>query len=98
MTAVAGGQSAHLAGLLVPLPVITAVLAGFTQTRQGRAAAIDFLSGLVLALVSFLAFFVVLATLLGHAAVAPSFVLATFAAMASWGCLVGLRLRRAKRS
>ena len=42
LTAAAGGLSAHLAGLLVPFPIITAVLAGFTHVRSagggGRAA------------------------------------------------------------
>lgn len=38
LTAAATGLSAHLAGLLVPLPIITGVMAGFTHARAHTPA------------------------------------------------------------
>jgi hypothetical protein len=86
-TGVAGGLSAHLAGLLVPVPIITAVLAAFSQARAGSAAAVDLLGGLVFALFSFLVFFVALAALLVTVSAAAAFTLASAAALACWALL-----------
>jgi hypothetical protein len=88
LTAAAHGLSAHLAGLLAPLPIITAVLAGFTQARAGADAAIELLSGLVRALVCFLAFFAVLAATLSSLGGVAAFGLATVAALGLWALLV----------
>jgi hypothetical protein len=87
LTAAAGGLSPHLAGLLVPLPIITGVMAGFTQARAGGPAAVELLGGLTLALFSFLAFFVVLAALLTTVSAVAAFALATAASLASWAAL-----------
>jgi hypothetical protein len=95
LTAAAGGLSAHLAGLLVPFPIITAVLAGFTHVRAGGAAAIELLSGLLLAMVCFLAFFTVLAAVLTHTGAPAAFAAATGAALACWSLLVWTARRRA---
>ena len=53
LTTVAGELSPHLAGLLAPFPIITAVLAGFTQAHTGPGQAIELLSGLCTALMGF---------------------------------------------
>jgi hypothetical protein len=90
LTGVAHGLSAHLAGLLVPLPIITGVLAGFTHSRAGASAAIELLHGLSLAFPCFWAFFVALAALLGHASVPLAFALATVAALACWIAMVAV--------
>jgi uncharacterized membrane protein (GlpM family) len=87
LTGLAGHLSSHLAGLLVPVPIITAVLACFTQAQAGANAAIALLGGLVLALVSFLAFFAVLALLLDSASATVAFGAATAAALVCWGVL-----------
>lgn len=86
-TGAAAGLSPHLAGLLVPVPIITAVLAAFTQARVGAGAAVELLGGLVLALFSFLAFFVVLAALLVTVSAVAAFALASVAALAVWALL-----------
>jgi hypothetical protein len=88
LTALAGDLSAHLAGLLVPVPIITAVLAGFTQARVGAPATIELLSGLVFALYSFLAFFAVLALALVEVSAVAAFALASAAALGCWVILV----------
>jgi hypothetical protein len=88
LTAAAGHLSAHLAGLLAPLPIITAVMAGFTHARRGAHAAIELLAALVLALTCYLAFFVVLAALLTHTSDALAFASATAVSLGCWGLLV----------
>jgi hypothetical protein len=88
LTAVAGSLSPHLAGLLAPFPIITAVLAGFTQAHTGPGQAIELLSGLTTALVCFTAFFALLAALINPVGATAAFVLATVCALALWGVLV----------
>jgi hypothetical protein len=88
ITAAAHGLSAHLAGLLATFPIITPVLAGFTQASVGVDAAIEMLSGLVPALVCFLAFFAVLAATLAPLGAPVAFGLATLAALGLWALLV----------
>jgi hypothetical protein len=94
ITAVAGGLSAHLAGLLTPLPIITAVMAAFTHARSGAPAAVELLGGLVQALVAFLAFFVTLAALLPETGSPAAFGAASAAALACWGLLTAAVLSR----
>jgi hypothetical protein len=93
LTAAAGSLSPHLAGLLAPFPIITAVLAGFTQAHSGAGAAVELLAGLAGALVCFTIFFAVLAALIGPLGAAAGFVLATVAALAAWGLLVAVIAR-----
>jgi len=93
LTAVAGELSPHLAGLLAPFPIITAVLAGFTQAHTGAGQAIELLSGLVSALVCFTAFFALLAALIGPVGAAWAFALATAGALACWAVLVAVSAR-----
>ena len=88
LTAAAHGLPAHLAGLLAPFPIITAVLAGFTHARVGADAAIELLNGLVRALVCFLAFFAVLAATLSPLGRAGGFAFASAVTLAVWGVLV----------
>ena len=97
LTAVAGDLSAHLAGLLVPVPIITVVLASFTQATVGPAAAIDLLGGLVFALFSFLVFFAALALLLVEISAVAAFALASAGALACWGVLVSVDPRAPHR-
>ncbi|HYI34959.1 MAG TPA: hypothetical protein VEX39_00010 [Thermoleophilaceae bacterium] len=93
LTAAAGSLSAHLAGLLAPFPIITAVLAGFTQAHTGAGAAIELLSGLSGALVCFTVFFALLAASIDAVGVAAAFALATAGALACWAVLVAVVAR-----
>lgn len=88
VTSVARELSAHVAGLLVPIPVITAVMAGFTQAQAGPGAAVEVLAGLELALLCFLVFFVVLAIMLDRTPAALALVAASVTALVAWGALV----------
>jgi hypothetical protein len=90
LTQAAHGLSPHLAGLLAPFPVITAVLGAFTQIHAGARAAVESLSGLVHALPCFLTFFGVVAATLGPLGGAGAFALATVAALGLWAVLVAL--------
>lgn len=73
----------HLSGLLAPFPLFASILAAFSHRLQGAAAAVRLLRGLVLGMFSFVAFFVVIALLIGPygilvaflAAIATAFVL-----------------------
>jgi len=93
LTAVAGELSPHLAGLLAPFPIITAVLAGFTQAHTGPGTAIELLSGLTGALVCFTAFFALLAALMDPVGAGAAFALATAGALACWAVLVAVVAR-----
>ena len=90
LTAAAQGLSPHVAGLLTPFPIITAVMAAFTHSRSGAPAASAMLSGLAFALLSFLAFFATLAALLGNAAPAVAYGCAVAATLATWSVLAWL--------
>jgi hypothetical protein len=90
ITAIARGLSAHLAGLLSTFPIITPVLAAFAQARVGPDAAIEMLSGLVPALVCFLAFFTTLAATLGPLGAPAAFALSTVVCLALWGVLLAV--------
>jgi hypothetical protein len=87
LTTAAQGVSPHLAGLLTPFPIITAVMAAFTQSQSGAPAASAMLAGLTLALLSFLTFFAVLGALLGHANAVIAYACAVAGTLAVWGLL-----------
>jgi hypothetical protein len=88
LTTAAHGLPAHLAGLLATFPIITPVLAGFTHVHVGADAAIELLSGLVPALVCFLAFYATLAATLASLGGPAAFGLATAVTLALWAGLV----------
>jgi hypothetical protein len=76
ITALAAAAGPQLAGLLAPFPVFTALLAAFAQHRDGGAAAISVLRGLLMGLFSFATFMFALATLLQPAGILPAFAIA----------------------
>jgi hypothetical protein len=87
LTTAAGSLSPWVSGLLAPFPIITAVLAAFTQAQAGAAASTELLAGLVPGLASFILFFVVVAVALPALGTAAAFALAAAAALASHGVL-----------
>lgn len=98
LTAAAQGLSPHLAGLLTPFPIITAVMAAFTHSRAGAPAASAMLFGLTFALLSFLVFFATLGALLGQTDPVVAYGCAVAGMFAAWALLAwfassgGLRL------
>jgi hypothetical protein len=92
LTTAAGSLDPWLSGLLAPFPIITAVLAAFTQAQAGADASTELLAGLVPGLASFILFFVVVAVALPALGTAGAFALATVAALASHA-LLAVRVR-----
>jgi hypothetical protein len=83
LTTAAGSLDPWMSGLLAPFPIITAVLAAFTQAQAGPDASTELLAGLVPGLASFILFFVVVAVGLPSLGTATAFALATAAALGS---------------
>lgn len=71
-----------IGGLLAPFPVVTAVMAVFTQRTHGGADTLSLLAGMVRGTVSFWAFFATLAIALRGLGVAPTMLIACAAAIA----------------
>lgn len=94
LTALSSVVSAHLAGLLAPFPIITAVLAAFTQTHGGPDAAVELLGGLVPALGCFVMFFAVVALGLPPFGTAGAFITASVVALVCWALLLAAWTRR----
>jgi hypothetical protein len=87
LTTAGGSLNPWVSGLLAPFPIITAVLAAFTQAQAGAAASTELLAGLVPGLASFILFFVVVAVGLPALGTAAAFALATAAALTSHAVL-----------
>lgn len=81
VTAAAGVLGARAGGILAALPVIASVLAVSTHRREGTAALIGLLRGMLLGMAGFVAFCEVLAILIVPAGMAPAFALATACAL-----------------
>jgi hypothetical protein len=93
LTSLAGDLDAYLSGLLTPFPIITSVLAGFTQAQACGPAAVELLSGLVKGLTTFTVFFVLVALLLLELDTVAAFVLATAAALSCHAVLLARATR-----
>lgn len=81
LTAASGALGPHLSGLLAPFPVITGILAVFTQAHGGVAQLAVLLRNFLLGFYGFAAFCFVLAVGLPGLATAAAFGLATAAAL-----------------
>jgi hypothetical protein len=88
LTALASTVSAHLAGLLAPFPIITAVLAAFTQAHGSADAAAELLGGLVPALGCFVVFFGTIALGLPSLGTGGAFTVASLVTFACWTLLL----------
>ncbi|MFH1183597.1 MAG: hypothetical protein V1755_00965 [Chloroflexota bacterium] len=73
ITGLAPAVGPHLAGLLSPFPLFTAILAAFAQHQHGAAAAVSVLRGLHLGLFSYASFMFTLALLLLPAGIPAAF-------------------------
>ena len=91
LTTFAGILGSNIAGLLAPLPVVSAVMATTSIRRAGGGAANDLLRGAVAGSWGGAAFFAVTGALLGIAAPVAVYATATAAALAASG--VSARLR-----
>ena len=94
LTALAGQLGAKLSGLLAPFPVIASVLAVFTHAQYGEQDLLRIMRGFVLGLVAYALFCFVLAMSLEAVGIAESFLLATFAALATQAVALTVTWRR----
>lgn len=95
--AAAGGWLGPTAsGVLVALPVLACVLAGFTHAHHGGAASSQLLRGMLSGMAGFVIFCALVAGLVDHAGVAATFVAATGAALA-FQAAVAWRVTRPRR-
>ena len=94
LTGIAPAIGPHLSGLLSPFPVYAGVLAIFAHRQAGAAAANEVLTGLLFGLLSFGAFFVVIAGGLSRWGMGPAFLGAILVAL----LIQGLTLRATRRS
>jgi hypothetical protein len=83
LTTASGYLGPQLSGLLAPFPVITTVLATFTQAQRGPAEAVRLLRGMLTGFCAFALFCFTLAVALPPAGIAPAFVLAVSVALAT---------------
>ena len=94
LTGIAPAIGPHLSGLLSPFPVYAGVLAIFAHRQGGGSAANDVLTGLLFGLLSFGAFFVVIAGGLSRLGIGAAFLGATVVAL----LIQGLTLRATRLS
>ncbi len=98
LPAVSGTLGSHLSGLLAPFPIITSVLAVFTQTHGGVAQVGVLLRNFLLGFYGFAAFCFTLTIALPTPTTAGAFGLATAAALAVQATVFLLRAGRASAS
>lgn len=94
ITALSGPLGPKLSGLLTPFPVVATVLAAFTHAQHGEHQLVRIMRGFATGLVAYVLFCFALALALRSAAVAPSFLLALLAALATQVLVLSLALRR----
>jgi hypothetical protein len=93
LTALSGALGPHLSGLLAPFPIITSVLAVFTQGHGGFAPLAVLLRSFLVGFYGFAAFCFVLALALPEMSSAAAFGLAVTAALAVQATILLLRRR-----
>ncbi len=91
LTALSGALGAHLSGLLAPFPIITSVLAVFTQAHGGFAPLAVLLRNFLIGFYGFAAFCFVLAIALPAMGTAAAFGLAVAAALTVQATIFFLR-------
>jgi hypothetical protein len=91
LTALSGALGAHLSGLLAPFPIITSVLAVFTQAHGGFAPVAVLLRNFLFGFYGFAAFCFVLAVALPSLGTAAAFGLAAGVALAAQATIFFLR-------
>ena len=85
LTAAASRFGPVAGGVLAALPVLASILAVFTHARDGAAAVVDLLRGMLGGMAGFVAFCALVAVLVEPLGIAASFAIATVAALAIQG-------------
>jgi hypothetical protein len=87
----------QLSGILGTYPVILTVVTAFTQHRWGRDAVLRVLRGITLSLFSFVAFFLIVGTLLPVVGLVLSYASAVVVAVSMTGCMLVINRVRGAR-
>lgn len=82
LTGLSSALGSRVSGLLAPAPIITSILAAFTQAQAGAAPALALLRGMLAGFFAFAAFCWAAAVLLTHTAPGAAFGLAALSAVA----------------
>jgi hypothetical protein len=94
VTSAARALGPHLAGLLASFPIITPVLAAFTQAQQGKDEVVRLLHGMTVGFFAYALFCFVVSVTLRELGIAASFALATVLALALQGGAIAFSRRR----
>jgi hypothetical protein len=97
VTASAGFLGPHLSGLFASFPIITPVLAGFTQAQRGATEAARLLHGTATGFYGYMVFCFTVAVSLPHLGIAASFGLALVATLATQAVALLLTRRHERR-
>jgi hypothetical protein len=89
ITAVSSGLGPRVSGLLAPAPIITSVLAAFTQAQAGPETVLRLLRGMLTGFFSFALFCWTIAILLPHAALGVTFAAAALVAVLTQAAIAG---------
>lgn len=98
VTAIAGTLGPHLSGLLTSFPIITAVLAAFTQAHRGRAELARLLRGFTIGFFGYGAFCAVVAASILDLGIPVCFTLAAVAALAVQAVAVTVSQHRVSKA
>ena len=94
VTAAARALGPHLTGLLASFPIITPVLAAFTQAQQGKDEVVRLLRGMTVGFYAYALFCFVVSVTVRGLGIPVSFALATVLALALQGVVIVLSRRR----
>lgn len=97
VTATAGLLGPHLSGLFASFPIITPVLAAFTQAQRGATEAARLLHGTATGFYGYTLFCFTVSVTLRDRGIAPSFTLALLAALAAQAVALLLTKRHERR-
>lgn len=89
VTAASSGLGPRVSGLLAPAPIITSILAAFTQAQAGPETTLRLLRGMLTGFVSFALFCWTVAVLLPHAALGVAFGTAVVVAVLTQVAIAG---------
>jgi hypothetical protein len=90
LTAGAASLGPRIAGFLTPFPVVASILTAATHRTEGAAAVAHLLTGLLVGLAAFAAFFLVIALAIVPWGTTTAFTAATGAALVTQGVALGL--------
>jgi hypothetical protein len=89
VTGLSSAVGSRVSGLLAPAPIITSILAAFTQAQAGIPDALRLLRGMLTGFFAFAAFCFTTAVLLGHAPLGVAFAVAAMVSVLTSAAVAG---------